>query len=122
MLSLFQKSFMALLFPGGLIFLIALGFLRPQGHPIWLEQPIAALPCIVTFGLVFGWYFASSRMLLSLLVLALADRALVLLPAIGTDQTIASQTMVAMIAFLVPLNLLAFSILKEDSPSQPFVA
>lgn len=123
MLRLFQKSFMALLFPGGLIFLIALGFLRPQGHPIWLEQPIAALPYIVlTFGLVFGWYFASSRMMLSLLVLALADRALVLFPAIGTDQTIASQTMVAMTAFLVLLNLLAFSILKEDSPSQPFVA
>ena len=81
MLSQFWKSFLAVLFPGGLIFLIAIGFLRPQGHPMWLQQPIAALPYIVlTFGLIFGWYFASSRMILSLLVLALADRALGLFP------------------------------------------
>lgn len=118
MLSLLRKFFMAVLFPGGLIFLLAIGFLRPQGHPLWLQQPIAALPYIVlVFGLFFGWYFACNRMTLSLLVLALADRALVLFPAIGPDQTAVSQMMVAMTAFLVPLNLLAFSILKEDSLS-----
>ena len=118
MLSQLWKSFLALLFPGGLIFVTAIGFLRPQGLPTWLEQPIAALPYLVlTFGLIFGWYFASSRMILSLLVLALADRALVLFPAIGTDQTAVNQTMVAMTAFLVPLNLLAFSIIREDSRS-----
>ena len=116
MLSLIWKSILAVLFPGGLIFLIAIGFLRPQGLPIWLQQPIAALPYIVlTFGLVFGWYFASSRMILSLLVLALADRAMVLFPSTDADQAALSQTIVAISAFLVPLNLLAFSILKEDS-------
>ena len=116
MLSLIWKSILAVLFPGGLIFLIAIGFLRPQGLPIWLQQPIAALPYIVlTFGLVFGWYFASSRMILSLLVLALADRAMVLFPSTDADQAGLSQTIVAITAFLVPLNLLAFSIFKEDS-------
>jgi diguanylate cyclase (GGDEF)-like protein len=85
---------------------------------MWLQQPIAALPYIVLiFGLIFGWYFASSRMILSLLVLALADRALVLFPSTDVDQAAVSQTIVAMTAFLVPLNLLAFSILKEDSLS-----
>jgi diguanylate cyclase (GGDEF)-like protein len=118
MFSLLWKSFLAVLFPGGLIFLIAIGFLRPQGLPLWLQQPIAALPYIVlAFGLIFGWYFSSSRMILSLLVLALADRALLLLPTTGVDQEIESQTIVAITAFLVPLNLLAFSILKEDSLS-----
>jgi diguanylate cyclase (GGDEF)-like protein len=116
MLSLFWKSILAVLFPGGLIFLIAIGFLRPQGLPIWLQQPIAALPYIVvTFGLVFGWYFASSRMILSLLVLALADRAMVLFPGTDAEQAALGQTIVAITAFLVPLNLLAFSIFKEDS-------
>ncbi|HMF85968.1 MAG TPA: GGDEF domain-containing protein [Nitrospiraceae bacterium] len=116
MLSLFWKSILAVLFPGGLIFLLAIGFLRPQGLPIWLQQPIAALPYIVfTFGLIFGWYFASSRMILSLLVLALADRAMVLFPSTDVEQAALGQTIVAITAFLVPLNLLAFSIFKEDS-------
>ena len=118
MLNLIWKSVLAMLFPGGLIFLLAIGFLRPQGLPMWLQQPIAALPYIVlVFGLIFGWYFSSSRMILSLLVLVLADRALVLFPTIEADQVALSQTMVAMTTFLVPLNLLAFSIFKEDSLS-----
>jgi diguanylate cyclase (GGDEF)-like protein len=118
MLSLLWKSILAVLFPGGLIFLIAVGFLRPQGLPIWLQQPIAALPYIVlTFGLIFGWYFASSRMILSLLVLTLADRALVLFSTADADQAVINQTVIAITAFLIPLNLLAFSILKEDSLS-----
>ncbi len=118
MLSLLWKSSLAIVFPGGLIFLIAIGFLRPQGLPMLLQQPIAALPYIVlTFGLIFGWYFASSRMILSLLVLALADRALVLFPSTDAGQTAVSQTVIAITAFLVPLNLLAFSIFKEDSLS-----
>ena len=118
MLSLLWKSFLALLFPGGLIFLTAIGFLRPQGLPMWLQQPIAALPYIVlTFGLIFGWYFASSRIILSLLVLALADRALRLFPTTDADPASVSQTIIAMTAFLVPLNLLAFSTFKEDSLS-----
>jgi len=118
MLSLFWKSLRTVLFPGGLIFLVAIGFLRPQGHPLWLQQPIAALPYIVlAFGLIFGWYFGSSRMILSLLVLAFADQALVLLPTAGADHEAVRRTIVAITAFLVPLNLLAFSILKEDSLS-----
>ena len=97
------KSLLAVLFPGGLIFFLAIGFLRPQGLPMWLQQPVAALPYIVlVFGLIFGWYFSSSRMILSLLVLALADRALVLFPITDADQAAPGQTMVAMSAFLVP--------------------
>ena len=118
MLSLLWKSICIVFFPGGLIFLVAIGFLRPQGYPMWLQQPIAALPYIVlAFGFIFGWYFASSRMILSLVVLALADQALVLLPNNSGDQETVRGTMLAITAFLVPLNLLAFSVLKEDSLS-----
>jgi diguanylate cyclase (GGDEF)-like protein len=118
MLNQLWRTFLSVLFPGGLIFLAALGFLRPHGHPMWLQQPIAALPFIVlTFGFIFGWYFSSSRMILSLFVLALANQALVFSSTSGTDQPAVSQTIVAITAFLVPLNLLAFSILKEDSLS-----
>ena len=116
MASLLSKPIFAVLFPGGLIFLLAIGFLRPHGYPTWLQQPIGALPYIVlTFGLIFGWYLSSSRMILSLLVLTLADQALTLSPTAEADQTTLNQTLVGVTAFLVPLNLLAFSILKEDS-------
>ena len=97
MLHQLCKSLLALLFPGGLILLLAIGFLRPQGLPTWLQQPIAALPYIVlTFGLIFGWYLASSRMILSLLVLVLADRAMVLIPTGEADQGAVHQTIDAM--------------------------
>jgi diguanylate cyclase (GGDEF)-like protein len=112
------KTTRAFLIPGGPIFLVAIGFLRPHGLPVWFQQPVAALPYIVlVFGLVFGWYFASSRMMLSLLVLALADRANVLLPASDADPTFVGHTVFAITTFLVPINLLAFSILKEDAIS-----
>lgn len=118
MLHTFWKTTLAFLVPGGPIFLAAIGFLRPHGLPAWFQQPIAAFPYIVlVFGLVFGWYFASSRMILSLLVLALADRAVVLLPASEVDPTPTGHAVFAITGFLVPLNLLAFSILKEDAIS-----
>ena len=112
------KTTSAFLIPGGPIFLAALGFLRPHGLPAWCQQPVAALPYIVlVFGLVFGWYLASSRMMLSLLVLALADRANVLLPVSLADAPLAGHNLFSITAFLVPLNLLAFSIVKEDAIS-----
>src|SRR5438445_13343590 len=106
MINQLGKSILAVLFPGGIIFLIAIGFLRPQGLPMWLQQPIAALPhTVLTFGLSFGWYFASSRMILSLLVLALADRALGLFPTTDPDQPAVRQTILGTTAFLGPLHL-----------------
>ncbi len=102
------KTTSAFLIPGGPIFLAALGFLRPHGLPAWCQQPVAALPYIVlVFGLVFGWYLASSRMMLSLLVLALADRANVLLPVSIADAPLVGQNLFAITALLVPLNLSA---------------
>src|SRR5512139_3754527 len=78
------KTFLALVMPGGFIFIAAIGFLRPQGLPAWLHQPISALPCIVlVFGLIFGWYFSHTRMILSLLALTLTDRALCFFPMAG---------------------------------------
>jgi GGDEF domain-containing protein len=112
------KTTRGFLIPGGPIFLAALGFLRPHGLPAWCQPPIAALPYIVlVFGLVFGWYFASSRMMLSLLVLALADRAIVLLPASEADAALVSHSVFVITGFLVPVNLLAFSIVKENAIS-----
>jgi diguanylate cyclase (GGDEF)-like protein len=112
------KTFSAFFMPSGFIFIAALGFLRPQGLPTWLHQPIGGLPYIVlVFGLIFGWYFSHIRMILSLLALTLTDRALFLFPMTGSDPNALSHTIFAASAFLLPLNLLAFSLLKVDSIS-----
>ncbi len=111
---LFQPL-LTFLFPGGLLFMAALGFLRPQGLPLWCQGPIATLPYLsVTCSLVFGWYFASTRMLLSLLTLTFASQALATWP-LEHDPGSVSQTIFAATAFLLPLNFLAFSILKEEA-------
>jgi diguanylate cyclase (GGDEF)-like protein len=108
------KSVSTFLLPGGLIFFAAVGFLRPQGLPLWCQRPVAALPYFVLgFGLIFGWYFSSARMILSLVSLVLADRALILFPVIGNASTSTSHIVFAATAFLLPINFLAFSILKE---------
>jgi diguanylate cyclase (GGDEF)-like protein len=110
------KSFVAFLVPGGVIFLVALGFFRPQGLPLWAQGPVRALPVIVLgFGFFFGWYLSSSRLILSLLVLTFADRALILFPSTDPDPASANHVIFAATTLLVPLNLLAFSIIKEQA-------
>src|SRR5262245_66372527 len=108
------STIFAFLLPGGLIFFLALGFLRPHGLPLWCQEPVAALPYFVLgFGLIFGWYFSSTRMILSLTSLALAGGALILFPSNGNEASPISHTVFSATAFLLPINFLAFSILKE---------
>ncbi|MDF2460327.1 MAG: putative Diguanylate cyclase [Nitrospira sp.] len=107
------KAILAFLFPGGLLFLLALGFLRPSGLPLWCQGAVAALPYLaLAFGLVFGWYFVSTRMLFTLLVVTFADRALMAFP-FQKDPDPVSQTVFSLSAFLVPMNILGFSLLRE---------
>ncbi len=100
------------------MFLAAVGFLRPNGLPPWTQQPVGAFPYFVlAFGLIFGWYLSSVRMILSVLMLALADRGLVMMSSGSGGPSLAGTSIFAIVAFLLPLNLLGFSILKEDSVS-----
>lgn len=113
-----MKMFFAFLIPGGVIFLAAIGFLRPHGLPLWVQGPVQALPYIVLgFGLVFGWYLSSSRLILSLIVLAFADRAVILFPPTDPDPGSANHVIFAATTFLLPLNLMALSIIKEEAIS-----
>src|SRR5689334_15896413 len=107
------RTVSTLVFPGGLLFLGALGFLRPQGLPAGCQGPLIALPYVaLTFGLVFGWYFSSTRMLLSLVCLAFADQALVRWPPEDNAGSV-SETVFAASAFLLPLNFLTLAVVKE---------
>jgi GGDEF domain-containing protein len=70
----------------------------------------------LTFGLVFGWYFSSTRMLLSLVCLAFADQALVRWPPEDNAGSV-SETVFAASAFLLPLNFLTLAVVKETRMS-----
>ncbi|WP_455377072.1 GGDEF domain-containing protein [Petrachloros mirabilis] len=118
MLKAIRISLSLFFVPEGLIFFASLSFLRPQGLPLWLNPPVTALPYVVlAFGLIFSWYFSSTRIFFSLLVLLLADRSLLLFPVTGNESTTLHFTIFAITAFLLPLNLLAFSILKHHPVS-----
>jgi diguanylate cyclase (GGDEF)-like protein len=117
-MSTLRRALFAFLFPGGLVFVAALGFLRPHALPQWVQPPVAALPYIVLgFGLVFGWYLSSSRLILSLVVLALADRAVLLFSPTDPDPAAAGHTIFSATTFLLPLDLLALSLIKEEAIS-----
>ncbi len=116
----FKETLVSLVVPGGVVFCFALGFLRPHGLPASLETPISALPVIVlSFGLLFGWYLHSARLVLSLLLLAMVDRGLMLTwvgqafgPSWSSDRVFFNIT-----AMLLPLDLLALSLLKDEADS-----
>jgi diguanylate cyclase (GGDEF)-like protein len=110
----FKKSLLDFLIPGGIIFFAALGFLRPHGLPPWVQGPVHAFPFIVlAFGMFFGWYLSSSRLILSLIVLAMADRIVIL--SSPADPGSSGYVTFSVAALLLPLNLMAFSIIKEEA-------
>ena len=104
--------------PGGLVLLLAIGFLRPQGLPAWVQGPVSALPLVVLgFGIVFGWYLSSSRLILSLLVLVCLDRGIVSFASATADPDARGSILFAIATFLAPVSLLTLSLVKEGGVS-----
>lgn len=100
------------------MFLAALALFRPHGLPLWVQGPVLAFPFIVlAFGLFFGWYLSSSRLILSLIVLALADRSLAFFPPADRTLEPINTVIFSTVALLVPLNFMALSIMKEEAMS-----
>lgn len=107
-------QFSSFVLPDGLLVLAALGFLRPGGLPdvmLPLEQAFAYLVLVV--GILLGLYVRHSRILFALLLLALADRALLHLAAGAASSADVGRIMFNAVALLLPLNLLALSLITE---------
>ncbi len=100
--------------PDSLLVLAAVGFLRPGGLPSVMapiEQAFAYL--VLLFGVVLGLYLRHSRILFALLLLALADRALLHLSAGAAASADVGRIMFNAVALLLPLNLLALALITE---------
>lgn len=115
--SIFKRAWQYFI-PGGLVLLLAIGFLRPHGLPSWVQGPVSALPIIVLgFSFVFSWYLSSSRLILALLVLVCLDRGIVSFPPTSSNLDAPGPMLFAIATFLAPVNLLALSLVKEGGGS-----
>jgi len=102
------------LLPDSLLVLAALGFLRPGGLPsmrLPLEPAFAYL--VLAVGVLMSLYLRHSRILFALLLLALADRALLHLAGGSAASADVGRIMFNAVALLLPLNLLALSLITE---------
>ena len=108
-----------LIVPGGLVLLVsalAMESHMPEGvaAPFWHYYPYI----IFGLGLLLSALFNCSRLFFALLVVAMADRSLLwLVPRLGTEGI--HRIIFDAIALLLPLNLLAFSFMRDRGIMSP---
>ena len=68
---------------------------------------------VVIGGVLLSWRFHRGRLLLALIVLALADRSLALIPADAAAAAGQGRLLFNAVAFLLPVNLAAIALLPE---------
>jgi diguanylate cyclase (GGDEF)-like protein len=108
------KRLVELVAPGGLLLLAAIVFLRPGALPDPVRPYVRAYPYVVlAVGVVLGWVFNRSRIVFALLILALADRALVQFAAGEAAAVGAGRIVFNAVALLLPLNLLGCAVITE---------
>jgi hypothetical protein len=103
-----------LVVPGGLVWLAAVILLRPGLLPDSALPVLHVLPATVWgIGVLLGWYFNRTRVVFAILVLALAEQGLRHFGLGG--QTTGGQAGIVFnaVALLLPLNLVAFSLIGE---------
>jgi diguanylate cyclase (GGDEF)-like protein len=102
------------LLPGGIALLAALVFLRPGVLPDAMRPYVNAYPCTVLgVGVFLGWYFNRSRVVFALLLLALADAALLRFGVGESTGEGVGRTVFDLLSVLLPLNLAGYAMLDE---------
>ena len=108
------RAVFSFLVPGGLLLTAAWVIL----HMGLLEESLPTLAHIYLYvvavaGGMFGWRFSRSRLVFAIIVLVLADTALVHFVAGSSMHQGVGRTVFNAVAFLLPLNLVLFSMVKE---------
>ncbi|MFH0872796.1 MAG: GGDEF domain-containing protein [bacterium] len=112
MTSSILKIFSSLILPNGLLLLIAISFLQWVASPESLSGLIRVYPyAVLGVGLFLGWRFHRTWLIFSLLVLTLADRAL--LHCAAGPPAAGSRILFNSISLLLPLNLAALSLTTQ---------
>ena len=99
--------------PGGLIILVAFLLTRAP-----IVDAVSWLPrfspwIVLSAGLFLGWRLNRSQLVFVALVLAVADRSLLAFVGIDVSPGTTGEAVYNAVAFLLPLNLVVFSFMKE---------
>ncbi len=115
------KPLSQFLLPGGLLVLAALLFLRPHVLPGWTLPLVQAYAYIVlAAGLLLGWMLHRSRMVLAILILALANWALLVGVARENPLSDSGRILFNSVALLLPLNVLGLNFISDRGSRRRF--
>ena len=111
--SAISRAVFSFFMPGGLIILVA--FLLTRAPIVEAVPGLARVyPWIVLIGgLFFGWRLNRSQLIFVIIVLIVMDRSLLHFFSDGAGPEGVGQTVYNAISFLLPLNLVVFSMMKE---------
>ena len=113
--SVVVRTLFSLFLPGGLVVFITAVFLCLGTSDKSLSALVHIYPYLVAVaGVLLGWRFNRSRLIFAILLLALADRGLLLFsPGASTASAGIGRTVFNTVGFLLPLNLVFISRMKE---------
>ena len=113
------RTLLSLFVPGGVLLVAALLLAHvPAAH---VTAPYAAsflLWTALVAALVMAWRFRSSRVVFGVVVLFLADRGLIILSHASPHS---ASIAFGLLAFLIPLNLIFFSVIGESGLTLPSI-
>ncbi len=106
------KGWKIWLFPGALLLALSAALVNSPLFPQIAPSLSFYYVAVFAAGLLLSWRFNSSRILFSLLVLLLADKALAFFAA-GQVRSGPGRTAVVLLAVLVPVNFALFALIRE---------
>jgi len=110
----FLQTLLSFFLPGGVL-VLAISFILLRGLPtITLPLLIRIYPYVVfAAGIWFGWRFNRSRLIFVILVLAFADRSLLIFAEASGASAGTGRIVYNAVCILLPVNLIVFSLIKE---------
>jgi len=110
----FLQTLLSFFVPGGVL-VLAISFILLRGLPtLTLPLLVRLYPYVVlAAGIWIGWHFNRSRLIFVFVILAFADRFLLIF-AEGSGASVgAGRVVYNAVCILLPLNLVVFSMIKE---------
>ena len=112
--SVVIRSLFTLIVPGGLVFFATVILLQFSSLKQFVSSLVHIYPSLVAAaGIFLGWRFNRSRLVFAILILALADRTLLIFSSGSSGSAGVGLALYNAIAFLLPLNLAALSFTQE---------